>query len=349
MFELFLHLCLAGDPAVCATHMVPSAVALTEADCNATAGGRSDGWLTDHSGLTLTNVECRRLTPSDAISVVQVADGVWAHKGVSAEVSMDNLGDIANLGFIVGKDAVAVIDAGGTRTIAEGLYAAIRQVTDLPVRYLILTHMHPDHALGADVFREAGAEIVGNVHLADALQRRAETYEVNFQRLIGAKANIGLKVALPDRGVEGQLVLDLGAREVLLQSYKTAHTNNDLTVFDKTSETLFTGDLVFLELTPVVDGALMGWLAVLADMSKLEVKFMVPGHGAIPQPWPEGLSDVTTYLEALRDQTRAAVAEGISLSDAIETVAQDQRGNWQAFDLNHPRNATVAYTELEWE
>lgn len=348
MFELYLTLCLVSAPDICAERLVPSPSVQSETECVQAADARGQSWLKLHPDLVIENMRCG-LTKNNAIEIKEISDGVFVHKGFSEGVSTENIGDIANLSFVVGDDAVAVIDAGGTRGVAEGFYSAIRSVTDKPIRYLVVTHMHPDHSLGSEVFKEAGATIIGNSYLADALQRRAETYEANFERLVGLKGNIGFRVVLPDLGVDDRKLLDLGGRELLLQAYPTAHTNNDLTVFDRQSGTLFSGDLVFMELTPVVDGSLMGWIDVLEDIRALDVTQLVPGHGPVPQAWPDGLNDVTNYLAALRDQTRVAVGEGISLSEAIEIVAQDQRGEWKEFDLNHPRNATVAYTELEWE
>lgn len=349
MFELYLTLCLAATPDICAERMVPSPVALSEQVCVETALGRAENWVQVYDNLTLMDTRCGDVADAPKIDIVEVADGVWVHKGRSENVSPENLGDIANLSFVVGDDSIAVIDTGGSRPVAEGFYAAIRSVSDLPISHLVVTHMHPDHSLGAKVFREAGAEVIGNAHLQDALQRRAETYEQNFQRLVGAQGNIGFKIILPDRGITEQDELDLGGRRILVQAHPTAHTNNDLTAIDSKTKTLFSGDLVFLELTPVIDGRLLGWIDVLDDLRAMDVELLIPGHGEVPQAWPGGLDDVTNYLNALRDQTRIAVAHGDSMSDAIETVAQDQRGDWHEFDLNHPRNATVAYTELEWE
>ena len=129
--------------------------------------------------------------------MAELAPGVFVHMGEVAVPGPGNAGDTANLGFVVGEAAVAVIDAGGSRAVAERLYAAIRARTDLPIRWLVLTHMHPDHTLGASVFAEAGARVVGHARLADALANRAGTYEAALAREAGPAVAIGSEIVRP--------------------------------------------------------------------------------------------------------------------------------------------------------
>ncbi|ADZ69440.1 quinoprotein relay system zinc metallohydrolase 2 [Polymorphum gilvum] len=349
MFALFLSVCLAAMPDVCAERLVPSPAPLDEATCIASGADRSAAWVAAHAGARLEGWRCAPLAEAPALAVAEIAPGVFVHKGRSEDITPQNRGDIANLSFVVGEEAVAVIDAGGSRPIGEGLYAAVRQVTDLPIRYLVLTHMHPDHTLGGEVFREAGAEIIGNHRLADALARRADTYDRNFRRFLGPAVHMGLGIVPPDRGVDGAATLDLGGRILDLESHPTAHTNNDLTVFDRLTGTFWSGDLVFEEMLPVLDGELLGWIAVLERLEGRTAERLVPGHGPVPLDWPQGIMATRSYLVALRDQTRAAVKRGDSLSKAAQEIARDQRGTWRLFDEINPRNATAAFTELEWE
>ena len=100
-----------------------------------------------------------------ALEVTEIAPGVYLRPGVQEVADAHNLGHIANLGFIVGDERVAVIDSGGSWAEGEALLAAVRAATNLPVAYLILTHMHPDHVLGSGVFADAGVEVVGRRRL----------------------------------------------------------------------------------------------------------------------------------------------------------------------------------------
>ncbi|MEM7057599.1 MAG: quinoprotein relay system zinc metallohydrolase 2 [Pseudomonadota bacterium] len=281
------------------------------------------------------------------MEIREVAPGVFVHRGEHAVPNPANAGDLANLGFVVGEDAVAVIDAGGSRQVAEGLYAAIRLTTDLPIRWLIVTHMHPDHGMGAELFKEAGATMVGHENLSIALANRAESYTTAMMRLMGEKAFLGTRIAVPDR--TDVTTIDLGGRTLQIQSYETAHTNTDLTILDQKTGTLFTGDLVFVEHTPALDGSILGWQAVLGRMADADIKQIVPGHGPSLMPWPKGADPTRGYLAALTEETRKAIAAGESMRRAIKHLGESQRSNWQMFDEYNKRNATAAYKELEWE
>jgi quinoprotein relay system zinc metallohydrolase 2 len=249
----------------------------------------------------------------------------------------------------VGESSVAVIDAGGSRAVGEALYAAIRARTGLPIGWLVLTHMHPDHVFGASVFREAGSVVIGHANLAPALAARAESYGARLLREAGPLVAIGSEIVAPDRTVSGSLDLDLGGRSLALDAHPTAHTDNDLTALDRATGIWWMGDLVFDQHLPTIDGSALGWLAVLDDLEARPAARVIPGHGRTGLAWPDAAVPMRDYLEALVTETRAAIAQGESLGAAAETVGQDLRGDWALFDDFHARNVTAAYRELEWE
>ena len=353
MFELLVTLCLHSQPAVCAERLLPQPEPVSEALCVATAEERAGLWLQSYPELRLASWRCLSreawVAEHRDFSVEEIAPGVFVHQGRVEVFTPENAGDIANIGFVVGDQAVAVIDTGGSRQVAEGLLAAIWQQTDLPVAWLILTHMHPDHVMGASLFQEAGARIIGHAKLPAALASRVGTYQDNMARLLGGEAVIASKVVLPEETVEDRLELDLGGRILELQAHKTAHSDNDLTVLDLESATWWLSDLLFVEHTPVIDGSLTGWLALLEEMAEREVARIVPGHGQPNLPWPEGGEAQRAYLTGLAEETRRAIARGDSMGSAIELLGKGLEGNWLLFEEYNPRNATAAYKELEWE
>ncbi len=312
---------------------------------------RSAAWVKAHEGFRVKGQRCVAITSLDerAAEVSETAPGHFVHEGRVEPLTPLNAGDIANTGFIIGESQVAVIDAGSSRKVAEALYLAVRGKTQLPIGYLFLTHMHPDHTLGAEVFKEAGAEIVGAANLPQAMASRSEAYMANLKRLLGEDAFHGTKLVLPDRGVADTETIDLGGRELELRAHPTAHTNNDLTIYDKQSATVWMGDLVFLSHTPALDGSIVGWIKLLKALKKNGTKHMVPGHGPGRAGYPDGAKPTLGYLTALADQTRKAIKTGESLNTAIKHLGQNLRGDWKEFDEFNPRNATSAYVELEWE
>ncbi len=344
MFEAVLTLCLMQAPDICRDVLLPGHEAETESACKellSTSSMPFDGYMKPAAPT------CRSV--GSALSMSEVAEGVFVHRGVISDAGPENAGNVSNTGFIVGEKSVAVIDTGGARSVGEELYRAVRARTDLPISHVVLTHMHPDHVLGASVFSEAGASIVGHEKLPRALQDRADAYLANFGRLIGDPSFIGTSVTLPNALVAEEQTIDLGKRLLTLRAWPKSHTGSDLTVLDQSSGILFTGDLVFHEHAPALDGSLTGWQDVLAELQDMPVSHIVPGHGGPILTWPEGGEDLRLYLELLAAETRAAIARGESLGAATDHIAASAASEWQLFDLFNPRNATVAFTELEWE
>ena len=341
MFEVLLTLCLAGDPAACTTERHPGGATLAECRAEATALAAAaldepQAWPCVPAGTT------------PAFRVTQVAPGVFVHKGAQALAAPDNHGDIANVGFVVGDKAVAVIDAGGSAAVARDLLAAIREVTDLPVRWLILTHMHPDHVLGAPVFVEAGATVVGHAKLARALAARRDVYLRSNAALIGPDfAGSGVPDAIEP--VQGRREIDLGGRVLVLEAEPTAHTDNDLTVLDRATGTLFMGDLLFMGHLPAIDGSITGWLEVIAALRQREVARVVPGHGPVAAAWPGAAERMQAYLARLAAAVREAIAAGVPIGEAGEEVGAGMAAGWLLVDAFHGRNVIAAFKELEWE
>jgi len=281
--------------------------------------------------------------------VEEVAPVVFVRQGVHALVNADNGGGIANTGFIVGEDAVAVVDSGGSYADGLRLRAAIAARTDLPVRYVIITHVHPDHHFGSGAFISDNPDFVGHRRLPRALAARGGHYLEANRRLMGAEAFAGTEVVVPTVLGEDSLPLDLGNRRLTLTAHPTAHTDNDLTVLDEQSGTLWTGDLLFVEHVPVVDGSLKGWLRLIDTLAAIPAARAVPGHGPAAVPWPEALAAQRAYLSELAEDLRRMIAAGENIQRAPETAGRSQRDRWLLFDEFNPRNATAGFAELEWE
>jgi quinoprotein relay system zinc metallohydrolase 2 len=283
------------------------------------------------------------------LPVTEVAPGVFAHIGDIALMNRENDGAIANLGFVIGDDAVAVIDTGGSELEGSRLLAAIRAHTDKPIRYVINTHLHPDHVFGNAAFVAEGTTFVGHKNLPRGLAARGPFYIDAFRRIMGEDAMAGVKIIAPSLLVSDETRLDLGDRTLLLKAWPAAHTDTDLTVQDETSGILFAGDLVFAQHVPVVDGSLRGFLAVTDALSRMPAAKVIPGHGSVIEDWPAAMRPQRRYLERLRDDIRALIARGASIDTAAQTAGQSEKPSWELFEDYNARNATAAFAELEWE
>jgi quinoprotein relay system zinc metallohydrolase 2 len=209
--------------------------------------------------------------------------------------------------------------------------------------------MHPDHVLGTRIFQEIGAEVIGHEKLANALTNRGGNYLESLALLIGQKDFVGTVIPTVVTSIEGEHVLDLGGRELHLRAWEMAHTETDLTVFDPLTGVLVTGDLVFDQHAPALDGSLCGWQRVLAAFEDEEIKAIIPGHGGPILAMPGGLDAMTGYLDVLAHDTKEAIERGERMGAAVQHIAEGQRPHWHLFDEFNPRNATVAFGELEWE
>jgi quinoprotein relay system zinc metallohydrolase 2 len=280
----------------------------------------------------------------------QIADGDYAHFGQVAMTRVENAGDIANIGIVVGRDAVAIIDTGGSVAVGRALRAAVRTITDKPVRYVINTHEHPDHIFGNAAFAEPGVTFVGHRNLPASMRARGTFYLHSFRDTLGADAIAQVRLIPPTLLVDSTMKLDLGGRTLLLTAwYPPAHTDCDLTVLDEQTHTLFAGDLVFLDHIPVIDGSVKGWLDVLPRLAETPAERVLPGHGQRVAVWPAALDDERRYLLTVLSDARNAIASGMPLAAAVPVIGQSERGRWQLFDDYNPRNATAAFSELEWE
>jgi quinoprotein relay system zinc metallohydrolase 2 len=282
------------------------------------------------------------------LPVDEIAPGVFAHIGKTSLMTRENDGAIANIGFIIGESAVAIIDTGGSVREGRQLLAAVRARTDRPIRYVINTHGHPDHVFGNAAFVQEGASFVGHRNLPRALASRGPFYIDAFRRIMGGPLIDEVRMVPPTILVDGTTTLDLGKRNLILRAWPVAHTDSDLTVLDEQTRTLFAGDLVFLGHTPVLDGSLRGWLSVIGELATLPAQRVVPGHGPVSE-WPAALTDQRRYLQTLATDVRALVTSGKSITAAADTAATAERSRWQLFDDFHARTATAAFSEIEWE
>jgi quinoprotein relay system zinc metallohydrolase 2 len=302
-----------------------------------------------------------------AAAVTQAAPGVFVHIGALEDWGPANGGDVANTGFVVGSRCVAVIDTGGTPAVGQALRAAVEQATPLPVCYVINTHAHPDHLLGDVAFvgasvnaslnpHSAAPRFVASARFSRTLAAREPFYRNALQRDFGIALEPAA-IIYPTLVVDSAIDIDLGDRVLTLQAWPTAHTDNDLSVYDQRTRTLFASDLLFVQHLPVLDGSLRGWVSAMAVLKRLDVATVVPGHGPVSHDWPAAMDAQSDYLNGLLRDTRAAIRNRLTIAQAIDRIgvapspkeSKGQAPNWLLTDRFHRRNVTAAYAELEWE
>ncbi len=309
------------------------------------SASRRDVLLAGFGGLCLCCLPI--LGRAGDLAMREIAPGVFMRQGVTQDATADNLDAIANIGFIVGGDAVLVTDSGGSLADGQWLRRQIKAKTDKPIRYVVMSHVHPDHAFGAGAFSDDHPMFIGHAKLPEALQQRGDFYKKGLGDIIGAD-RVG-PVVMPTRTVAQTDSVDLGGRIVTFQAHGPAHTSCDLSMIDAGSGLLLAADLLFVGRTPSLDGSLLGWLKELDVLAAMKADKAVPGHGPTLIEKQAAIAPLRAYLVALRDGVRAEIKKSGTIDEAVKTVAQDERSQWALFDDYHGRNVIEAYKELEWE
>lgn len=258
----------------------------------------------------------------------------------------------ANAGFIVTREGVVVVDAEASPAAGETLLRTIRSVTSRPIRWLVLTHHHPDHHFGAIVFRKAGARVIAHPDTRTLASAGGPDEEViNWIRVVGLDAMRGFGFAdTPDRPVTGSDTLRFGGRTIVVFSPGPGHTPGDLMVWLPAERVLFAGDILIEDgVTMMVDGSAPALLGALARIDSLAPRVAVPGHGAIPAAPAELVQRTRDYVTQLRTQMRAAVERGVPMQRALSALPPPDENRPVSLNSRLRRNAARVYVEEEKE
>jgi glyoxylase-like metal-dependent hydrolase (beta-lactamase superfamily II) len=255
-----------------------------------------------------------------------------------------------NAGFVVTPEGVVVIDALASPAQGERLLATVRSATRQPVRWLILTHHHPDHHFGAIVLRRAGAKVLAHPDRRTFASEGGEKALVDdWIRVVGPAAMRGFEFAnVPDRPVTGTDTLRLGGRTLVASHPGAAHSPGDLVVWLPEERVLFAGDLLVEDgVTMVVDGDSRVLLAELSEIDSLHPRVVVPGHGAVPEQPAALLASTRRYFTGLQSDMRAAVEKGLPMQRALASLPPADQDRPVSLNSRRRRNAIRVYLEEE--
>ena len=284
----------------------------------------------------------------DTPVAAEVAPGVYMVQGAAGEVGVDNLARIGNAGFIVGTTGVLAIDTGTSYRHGVALLAAIRRVTDKPVRLAVVTHTRQEFLFGATAFRERGIAIHMQQQAAALMQSRCERCLKTLNQLLGSAAMQGTAMFKPDLEFNQSHTIDAIGRQVQVLYYGHSSGPGDTAVLDLQSGVLFAGGLLDqLRIPDVQDADLDGWSRALQALRELPIKAVVPGHGPVASGQ---LIDTTErYLTQLRARVLALLQSGAALSEVPDAAALTEFAGWDQYETIHRRNATVLFVRFERE
>lgn len=266
-----------------------------------------------------------------------------------------NQGFMSNAGFVVTKNSVLIFDALATPELAKRMLAAIRQITDLPIAIVVVSHYHADHIYGLQVFKEAGAEIwariegknyLGSPEADERLQQRRRDLSPwvdQETRLIAADRWLCL-------GSGKKMAFELGGVKFQLLSGGASHDPGDLMLYIEEEEVLFAGDLFFTGRIPfVVGGDTREWLSALSLLASTAAKIVIPGHGQASRQVQTDLGLTREYLNYLRSELTVAVARLDTFDEAYEAIDWQAFENLPTFSQVNRRNAYSVYLALQAE
>ncbi|TFF13654.1 quinoprotein relay system zinc metallohydrolase 1 [Pseudomonas sp. BCA14] len=256
-----------------------------------------------------------------------IADDTWLLEGSTDNFNKANGGNIVNTGFIVTEAGVVVIDTGPSRRYGEAMRQAIAGVTAKPVIQVLLTHHHPDHALGNQAFKTVPIGALADT--TRLLHEQGDGMAENLYRLVGDWMR-GTEVVLPTQLLEPG-VLSFGSHDLRLLAF-TGHTGADLAILDSKTGVLFAGDLVFYQraLTTPNSPGLATWLADIARLQALPWTLLVPGHGPVADD-ARPLEQMRDYLTWLDQLLRDGAAQGSDMAELIRSPIPER---FAAISLN---------------
>ena len=301
-------------------------------------------WLT----LAVSACATPAVTPARAAAPAptQVAPGVYMVEGDGGEVDAGNLGRIGNAGFIIGPNGVLAIDTGTSYRHGVALLAAIRQVSTLPIRAVLITHTRQEFLFGAAAFREQGVPVHMQRQAAGLMAARCERCLKTLNQVLGRDAMAGTTLFKPDREFDTSDPIDGIGRPVEVRYFGHSSGPGDIAVVDVRTGTVFAGGLVDqLRIPDVQDADLPGWHRALQALREHRIERIVPGHG--PLAPPAAIDAVESYLTRLEGRVTQLLQDGAALSDVPDAAALPEFAGWDQYETVHRRNASVLFVRLE--
>ena len=259
-----------------------------------------------------------------------------------------------NTGIVVGDDAVMVIDTQATPAMAQDVIRRIREVTALPIKYVMLSHYHAVRVLGASAYRPE--HVIASEDTLSLIKERGEQDKASeigrFPRLFRNVESVPPGLTWPTMTFSGRMTLWLGKLEVQLIQLGRGHTKGDTVVWLPQDKVLFSGDLVEFDATPYAgDAYFQDWPQTLDNIAALKPNALVPGRGAAltnPADVARGLEGTRAFVSELYASVKAGAAAGKELRAVYRETfdkLKPKYGQWVIFDHCMPFDVTRAYDE----
>ncbi len=280
-----------------------------------------------------------------SLKAEKVSEETHCFFGLSEVMDEHNNGNMVNSCFVNLGTHYLVIDSGPTYSYALQAYEKMKEIKNLPIAFVINTHIHDDHWLGNSYYDELNIKIIGS----SVFKNEVKVDMTRMQKRITPEAYAKTKQIFPTIFVVKEKVLTIDGKKIhLISVNQKAHTDGDLLVYIPESKIVFVGDLVFNDRLPSIrDGNIKGWLNALDDVRAMDVKFVVGGHGKIVDM--SSIDMTYNYLKELRDGVLALIEDGEDIASTVNMLEMKKYKNINFYDSMHRQNVEIAYRMLEWE
>jgi len=286
---------------------------------------------------------------ADILNVIKVEENVYAIVGPLEQRSPENLGNNATFGLVVTDSGAILMDTGGSYKGAEALHAAIKSITDQPVKYVVNTGGQDHRWIGNGYWQAQGAQVIASDDAVADHHDRESMQLTGLTALIGADMLAGTEPAYADITFASDYTLTLGDVTLQLHHEGAAHTPGDSTVWLADRSVLFAGDIIYMERILGIGSQsnALEWVASFETLAALAPAHIVPGHGA-PTDLAGATRDTYDYLINIRTKMAEYIENG---GDIIDSVKVDQSAftYLQNFDQLSGRNAQEVFSQMEWE
>ena len=283
-----------------------------------------------------------------ALDVRPVTDGVWALVGEKTQRNPGNLANNATFGLVVTDGGAVLIDPGGSWKGAAAIHAKVREITDKPVKYVVNTGGQDHRWLGNGYWKAQGATVIASAAAVADHTSRGSLQLTALQQFLGPEL-AGTEPVYAEVTFRDRHVLEVGGLRFEIVYPGPAHTPGDSFVWLPRKNTVFTGDIVYVErLLGVLEySSIKAWPTAFETMAALKPAHVVPGHGG-PATLARATADTYDYLMNLRARMAAHIKAG---GDIIGSVNVDQSAfaRLEQFDSLARRNAQTAFQQMEWE
>jgi glyoxylase-like metal-dependent hydrolase (beta-lactamase superfamily II) len=279
-------------------------------------------------------------------ATIVVASGVYALLGSGGEIAPENGGRTANVAFVVGPDGVVVVDTGISYHEGEEIIAAVKSISNRPIRLAILTHPSQEAIFGAAAFQSRGIPVLAHRRSAELIATRCETCLRNLRTVLGEEAMAATRVVKPDRLIEGDETLELIGRPLRLIAPQWSSAPGAIAVFDEWTSTLIAGDLVSINRIPNMrDANPKSWRDTLVQLASMQCQHLVSGYGPVGNC--TDIDAFARYFATLDSCVDAVVKAGVSLAELRYHCDLPEFSRWDQYETLHRQNANHTYLRIE--